>query len=278
MKRTTYLMLGAFIAGFGLVAAFVVMLLSNPVAKDQNRMIGGEQIDVALKGDFSEIIFEDTNEYGGYKIRHFRGLTIEQSDSVTKPVLLMGADWSKLVRTDVVGDTLRLSVDVDCLTSQGKKKSDKPVLMLFDSAEGWPLRLLVPRAMSIGQITCADRSLRLCDFNAERLTVKVKGRVVMSGCRIGLLDCKGTRMSELKLDNSTVDRVSMRQPKDEFKVDCCDGSGFIDAMDVRGIANGNDEFDLTKANVKTMRWTPADSTSVINLLLGRQIEILQTGD
>ena len=67
----------------------------------------------------------------------------------------------------------------------------------------------------------------------------------------------------------------MSMPSHEVNVDCCDDSGFIKAMEVRGSKKNNRyaELYLTKANIGSLKWLPENAKATLNILVSQPSEL-----
>lgn len=283
MKRTTYMMLGAFICGLLLVSAFSLILLTGGRDRkemDKEREFGGSKIEIPLPESFSSIAFEyddsdDDTDESGFRIGNFKGIAVEISDSITAPVLRTNTAWRKILSISMTADTLNIRVNFMQLYDSIKASGSFMDIRYLNSSESWPLTVVVPRSTTLKNMRNSWNSILLSNLNSETMTVAVYDRLVLDSCHIDTLHSTLAGLEELKLVNSTVNQVSLTQPSGELRVKCVDSSSSIGKIIVEGDRKSDSSLlNLTSANFGAVNWTPLDSTAKMNIRVHKPVELV----
>ncbi|WP_300505107.1 hypothetical protein [uncultured Duncaniella sp.] len=278
MKRTTYMMLGAFICGLLLVSAFSFILLTGGRDRrelDKEHEFGGSKIEIPLPESFSSIAFELEDDDSGFRIGNFKGIAVEVSDSVTAPVLRANTAWRKILNISTTVDTLNVRINLMQLYDSIKASGSLMDIRYLDSSESWPLTVVVPRSMTLKNMRNSWNSILLSNLSSEKMTVAVYDRLVLDSCHIDTLHSTLPGLEELKLVNSTVNQVSLTQPSGELRVKCIDSSSSIGKIIVEGDRKSDSSLlNLTSANFGTVKWTLRDSTAKMNIRVHKPAELV----
>lgn len=279
-------MLAVFLGGFILAGVFCIMLLSNPRDRaDYSRSqyeIGGPTVRIALSEPFSRIVFENKSKDNDYAMKNF-GFSVEVADSVTAPCLRTSSEWLRVLTATVAGDTLKVAVNLDEMIDSIRKVSDYGFPHL-SSADAWGVTVIIPRGMALHRVDGLWKSVMLKNFNRGSVEVQMNGSsLVMKNCSLDSVIAPELGMTRLRVDSSTVNYVRVPLGRDDFKVNCYDGSGLIKRMEVRGVkkvkAKNRGELNLEAANVSTLVWSPAptDSIRTLDLKIKESMEIICNG-
>lgn len=283
MKRTTYMMLGAFICGLLLVSAFSLILLTGGRDRkemDKKREFGGNAIEIPLPESFSSIAFEyddndDDTDVTGFRIGNFKGIAVEISDSVTAPVLRANTAWRKILSISMTADTLNIRANFMQLYDSIKASGSLMDIRYLDSSESWPLTVVVPRSMTLKNMSNTWNSILVKNMICGTMTAHVYQRLVLDSCRIDTLHSTSPGMKELKLETSTVKQASLAQPSRELRVKCVDSSSSIGRITVEGDRESDSSLlNLTSANFGAVNWTPLDSTAKMNIRVHAPVELV----
>lgn len=278
MKRTTYMMLGAFICGLLLVSAFSLILLTGGRDRkemDKEREFGGSKIEIPLPESFSSIAFELEDDDSGFRIGNFKGIAVEVSDSVTAPVLRANTAWRKILNISTTVDTLNVRINLMQLYDSIKASGSFMDIRYLDSSESWPLTVVVPRSMTLKNMSNSWNSILVRNMTCGTMTAHVYNRLVLDSCRIDTLHSTSPGMKELKLETSTVKQASLAQPSGELRVKCVDSSSSIGRITVEGDRKSDSSLlNLTSANFGAVNWTPLDSTAKMNIRVHKPVELV----
>lgn len=282
MKRTTYIMLGAFIAGFILIGAVCLFFISHQVPEaeyDRSSIISEETnistVEEPIADQFSHIVYQNVTE--GRRIITFKGLTVQMSDTVDAPVLHTVSSSEKIIDMTVRNDTLFLTADLSSLNDSLMKVPKLKRLINNMGLTTLPLSVILPQGMKLGSVTNRSNSVWLNDIRASRLNIRTGSDLTLDGCDIDTLRYYGRNLRDLKLSKSVIGLFTMSMPSHEVNVDCCDDSGFIKVMEVRGgkPANSYAELYMTKANVGSLKWLPENDKATLNVIVNKPTELTQ---
>ena len=257
-------MLGAFIAGFLLIAVSCLFCISHQIPMteydkegDISKMIDVKTVEEPIEAQFGHIVYEDVTK-GRQRIT-FKGVAVSMSDSVSTPLLRTAESGGKIVTMTVRNDTLFLAADLSSINDSIMKLSK--IKRLVVGSEMLPLSVILPTDMKLGSVTNRSTSVWLNDIHAPGLNVRTGSNLTLDGCDIDTVRCYGRNLRDLKLSNSVIGLFTMSMPSHEVNVDCCDDSGFIKNMEVRGSKKNNRyaELYLTKANIGSLKWLPENS-------------------
>lgn len=281
-------MLGAFICGLVLVSAFSLLILSGERSKDDFEAgvpFGGSPVEIPLPKSFSAIklVHEsadvvNADESGNILIRlsNFEGIEVEMSDSVTAPVLHTDSDWRRVLNITMNGDTLDIRTDFSAVGDSIRNAMDVGIRHFcnINSLQNWPIKVVIPRGMAVDDVKSVYRSVMLKDFNGESVNVATIRRINVANSRIDSLRTIDCGVNYITVENSVINYLYLRCADDlRTGINCVDSNSEIQRMDISGISDDNGRVNLSKANVGSVRWIPADSTATINLILGKPMEM-----
>ncbi len=255
MKRTTYIMIGALVAGFLCVTAFCAYILSHRVELRQIDL-GGEPAQIELPA-FANLEVDTRIKGRVTYMGDLKGVAVEERDSLAAPYLLTIDAHKECIKPVMNGDTLNLIVNFNAIADTINSAN----VINFSDEGSWLVKVVVPKG-SLRSIKNYWHSLSLKDFDAKALSIKTDNRLNLTSCRIDSLYCR-SRIERLKFDKSSVGYMLMTSAPYDGKIDCCDGSGEIGRLEIK--AHNSCDMDLSKANVRSLVWIPEKESAQLHI-------------
>lgn len=255
MKKTTYMMLGAMVAGLIGVVAITGTYMRNNMVEVTKHTLGGEKVNIQLE-DAHKVIYDDYEHGCVLKIENYKGLAVLESD--TARVTTLRASAGCMPYLDCRSDSGELTVKVDYealvkeyVDSGMPRRSVRLVLDDFVIAT-----VIMPRG-TLREVAARDKTVYLDSVVADEIKSKVDDRLVLNNSHIKLLNSRAKRIRELKLDNSTVGEADLRAVDSNFRVTCSETS-VIDKMYIDSVYRNPRRafFKFEKANIRDFKFNP----------------------
>lgn len=266
MKKTTYIMLGAMVAG--LIGTCVVALAYRHYYLNINKMnrLGGEEVKVGLQ-DVNKVIFTEKLADADVKvsIKYFKGIGVEESDTAKSSTLVTSADWLPLLKSRVDSGTLTLTVDYNAIVERyHTDKKREFVRCVTDNIV--VARVIIPRG-TLQEVSAKSKTIYLDSVKAKEIISNVNDRLVLNDCDIQLLNGRAKRMDELKLENSKVGEARLNVVDEHFRVTCVTDSSIIGLLYIDGIYRNEKKayFRFEKANIREFKYNPEDKETVLDI-------------
>ena len=99
MKKTTYMMLGAMVAGLIGTCGLALAYRHHCITINRVQTLGGEEVKVGLPDVNKVILTEEWPDVGvGVSLNNFKGISVEESDTAKSSTLVTSADWLPLLK------------------------------------------------------------------------------------------------------------------------------------------------------------------------------------
>lgn len=276
MKKTTYIMIGATVAGFIAVLSLSQWYLKHGPGVEFDRWdyeipsniqlttIGGDVTKTPL-GTFGAIRFTETP--ADVKIANYKGLAVCESDTATRPWLMTRAQWQPLIEKTVSDDTLTVSINRPAIADlYGTRVQTEDFILAT---------VIVPRS-KVGSVSAKSHTLYLDSVRATQLSTFAPDRLVLNVCTIDSLHNYADGLNELKLDASAVATARLYRVGKRFTVTCTTPESAIGTLRIDGVSKGKDAtLSLKKANIGTLIWNPDDNITDVTLQTGTPINYIR---
>lgn len=192
-----------------------------------------------------------------FKIIGFKGYGVRESSSVSHPVLIADDEWARAVKMETSVGTLWVTVDIKRLTdSYGAH---------FRARNYCPVTIVVPKGWLRGA-SVGTRTLYLDSISADRFIAVSADRITLTGCRIGLLECAGRRLNELKLDNTAVREADIRAVSPTFRLTGTSRASEVGQMEIRSVSIGKTvHIDIHGLSIGELRWNSGDLDTKVSV-------------
>ncbi|MCI8998209.1 MAG: hypothetical protein HFJ95_04360 [Muribaculaceae bacterium] len=215
MKRTTYIMIGAFLAGLVFMLGCVSYIVLNNKSRKLDavmRTLSGEQQEFQIER-FDTVSFELGTSFtdGDVRLSGFKGIKVSLNDALTSPQVEMPSDWAELAKCRVDNGKLCVFIDTDV------EPNDSIGYVEYISDSYCPINVVVPRGMLKAVEGPDGCTIYLEDMIADKILLNSGGRLVLTHCAIDTISGGGKRFSELKLDDSSV-KVADISASTDFKL------------------------------------------------------------
>ncbi|MCM1355845.1 MAG: hypothetical protein NC212_05510 [Staphylococcus sp.] len=245
MKKTTYILIGAFLTGMAAVCAVSLFFLLNMSDEPDRRDF--------TTADTSNMVETTLPSFSALKVDDPYKITIRATDSVTTPVMTCSETAKDALIHKMKGDTLCLSyADTDS----------------YDNT--FRLTITVPA----GCLSYADNpygSLTLQDFTAHEMTVGKTNRLTLKGCELSVLSVGNS--PKMKLSGSTNITELTISDCSKLRLTCETATDRVDRLTVTGAKDSNPSVNLSEAHIGTVNLNPADSTQQITVTVNRKGEL-----
>lgn len=221
----------------------------------------------------------------------YKGVVIEESDSVTTPELRTSEEWSRIIRCTGSGDTLHMTFDFNIIKDSLDNKNTR--LLWIGSESRKPSTLVVPRGM-LKEVETDQYNIYLNKFDGGTIKAdvyyrnaniyhsgfitghkKYPGWLMVNEGRLDSITCKYP-LEGLRLYKSTVGATLIPMKDIHLTIMCKepgDSVGGIHIIPDGGIHRSG-ELDLTRARIGSLYLPPHDSVNfVLNLSINRPISI-----
>lgn len=265
MKKTTYMMLGAMVAGLIGTCAVALAYRHHCITINRVQTLGGEEVKVGLP-DVNKVVFTEKLADSDVRIdlRNFKGISVEESDTAKSSTLVTSADWLPLLKCQVDSGTLDLAVDYSAII-EGYNTGDGNIIRC--KADNFVIAKVIVPSGTLKEVEAMDKTIYLDSVKAKEIISKVNYRLVLNNCDIQLLKGQAKRMNELKLDNSKVGEVRLNIVNENFRVKCVSDSSVIGFLYIDSLYNNakNGYFKFEKANINEFKYNPEDDETVLNI-------------
>lgn len=264
MKKTTYMMLGAMVAG--LIGTCAVALAYRHYCQTINKenVLGGEEVKVGLQ-DVNKVVFTEKPADSDVRIdiRYFKGISVEESDTAKSSTLVTSADWLPLLKCRVDSGILNLTVDYSAIIER-YNTGDGNIIRCW-TENSVIAKVIVPSG-TLQEVEARAKTIYLDSVKAKEVISKVSKRLVLNNCDIQSLNGQAYRMDELKLENSKVGEARLNVVDERFTVKCSQDSSAIGLLYINGIYCDEKKayFNFEKANIKEFKYNP-DKETVLDI-------------
>lgn len=274
MKKTTYMMLGAMVAGLIGTCAVALAYRHHCITINRVQTLGGEEVKVGLP-DVNKVIFTEKLADSDVRIdlRNFKGISVEESDTAKSSTLVTSADWLPLLKCQVDSGILDLAVDYSAII-EGYNTGDGNIIRC--KADNFVIAKVIVPSGTLKEVYARTKTIYLDSVKAKEIISKVSKRLVLNNCDIQLLNGQAYRMDELKLDNSKVGEARLNVVDERFTVKCSQDSSVIGLLYINGIYCDEKKayFNFEKANIKEFKYNP-DKETVLNISMKNRIMVLE---
>lgn len=271
MKTSTYLIVGAFVAGLAALGAVCYENFSNGVSRyDLTCQVDGEMVTTRLPDRFNRISMKvgyQTLNYDSETLRNFKGYIYEESDTATRAWLKAPAAWQRAIDTRVSNDTLYLVVDSHELLDSLRLdyfNRDLPVEVKQAGNLSWPVHIIAPRGKAKG-VQNEHLSIRLQGLDRGFIKTEVGRALEIADCRIDTLRCASSFMNKLHLERSTVGLIHARQPRNQFKLSVSSRADSIGVLKVTGEHEYYRRMEIDNVNIGRLVWDATSPKAILNL-------------
>lgn len=253
MKKSTYIILGCALAGLVWVSVATGMLVHKNIKFITEYTLGGDSVATSI-GNVDRVTFVNEKQYGKVNINNIRGITIMESDTARTTTLHTTSGWLPYLKCENDSGSLTVSVDYGAILESFNKESSRRTLNLR-SADISIATVIMPRGQ-LREVASRTGTIYLDSVSAKELLSKVDGRLVLQNSHIALLNSRAKKISELKLENSTVDEANMLAVSRDFSVTCTTAGSVIDKMYVGGIYRNSKKVNMKfgKANIRNFKF------------------------
>lgn len=275
MKKTTYMMLGAMVAGLIGTCAVALAYRHHCITINRVQTLGGEEVKVGLPDVNKVILTEEWPDVGvGVSLNNFKGISVEESDTAKSSTLVTSADWLPLLNCQVDSGTLDLAVDYNAIVE--RYLIDKRSEYVRCKSDNFVIAKVIVPSGTLKEVEAMDKTIYLDSVKAKEIISKVNYRLVLNNCDIQLLKGQAKRMDELKLDNSKVGEARLNVVDERFTVKCSQDSSVIGLLYINGIYCDEKKayFNFEKANIKEFKYNP-DKETVLNISMKNRIMVLE---
>lgn len=262
MKKTTYMMLGAIVAGLIAIPGAMGLFMKSHVVEIRRYTLGGEPRCVTL-GEVNKVTYDDGN---GWRIDNFKGIAVAESDTARTATLVTTEGWMPYIKCEVDSGALTVKIDYDAMTREYCGENGAKWMTRLKSEDFVPARVIMPRG-SLREVYAKNKTLYLDSVNAKEIMSKVDDRLVLNNSHIGALNSRAKKINELKLENSTVGEAMFRAVNSTFLVKCTSDASVIDKLYIDSVYRGNNHLRLKfkDANIRDVKFNPADKETVVNM-------------
>lgn len=266
MKHSTYLMLGAIVAGLITIPVSVGLFMSAHVVNESHYRLGGEPRCLPL-GKVDKVIYDDSNSW---RIANFKGISVTESDTARTATLVTSVDWLPYLDCRVDSGAVTVKVDYDAMVRKYYDDGKRPGRVRLRSEDFVVARVIMPHGW-LREVAARKKTLYLDSVKTPELLSKVDDRLVLNDCRIGKLNSRSKRINELKLDNSTIGDAVFWAVFRKFTVNCTSDSSVIDRLYIDSVYHNDKHLNLKfhNANIRDFKYNPKDKETIVNLELDR---------
>lgn len=227
MKKTTYLMIGAYIAMLLVVIGFITCVIFLGGKIKNTTLIDGDLVEIPLE-KIDTINFSKAERLGEHiALYGFKGIKVSVSDSIHSPLIAMPVDFQKFVDYEVADGCLTINIDVNKVEG-----IDTLTVNTFRTESYCPLEIVMPEGMLRGIKINNSKTFYIHDLVSRKLTVKSEGRIVLKNCEIDTIVGSGDDFEELKLDDSRVVFADITgSPK--LQVNPVNDSSYVEILQLR---------------------------------------------
>lgn len=221
----------------------------------------------------------------------FKGVVIEESDSVTVPELRTSLDWSRIITPEVKDSTLTLTFDFQVLSDTLNIPEDRYFFVECGSEK--PVKLLVPRR-TVREASTNQYNIYFDKFDGGTITADVfradtyagdygiykyydryPGWLMVNEGRLDTIICTSP-LEGLRLYKATVGEAHVPMSDIHFTVVSKQPGDSVRRLFVSPVDSiyKSGELDLQKARIGTLYMPPRDSVNfTLNLSINRPIDI-----
>lgn len=257
-------MLVAIVAGLIGAMGATGMLMRSKSVRIKKYTLGGEYVSLPLEGA-SKVTFDDGNMGWASSVDNYKGFAVLESDTARMTTLRTRTDWVPFLECRTDSGMLTVKVNYDAMVKE-YVDSGMPRRMVRLRSEDFVIGTLIMPRGSLREVAARDKTLYLDSIKADEIMSKVDDRLVLNNSHIRLLNSRAKRISELKLDNSTVDDAQLKAVDRTFKVTCSDAS-VIDNMYIDSVYDNPKKayFWFEKANIRNFKFNPDNDKIVLNV-------------
>lgn len=272
MKKTTYIMLGAFLAGLIGVMVVVASFKRSCIVEVEEYTLGGDTVSIPLE-PVHKVTFVD-NRTSRNSIQNYRGISVLESDTARGASLLVTEGWLPGIKYSNDSGALTIEIDLDALLKKYNVEmcvpGEKCNLKILKSENIVIATIVVPRGI-LKEVAARRKTIYLDSIHADEILSKVDDRLVINNSHINTLNSRAKIMSELKLDNSTIDKAIMKAVGNNFKVTCTSNTSMIKDMYIEGGYSKSVSLNLEKAHIENFKWNPDDTVTKVKITVGNYI-------
>lgn len=251
MKLSTKIIFSAIAAGFSISVAAGIYTGINSftfkevVISDANPVV--IQLPPFDKVDIVTLYGENVYGLTQYnKAQHqYKGVVIEESNSVTAPEIRTSLEWSRILKPEVTGSTLTLQFDMQTLTdSFPNMRKGSYIFAAVGSESKKPIKLVVPRRM-LKEASTDQYNLYLDRFNGGTLKAKSSLKITKDRSHPGWV----------MVNDGYLDTMILQSPAEGFRIE-------------RAIV-GNVIFPVSKEDACIMTKRSGDSIGKVIITAGK---------
>lgn len=263
MKKTTYMMLGAIVAGLIAIPGAIGLVMRSHVVDVRDYSLGGETRCVKLPGIVHKVTYDDSK---AWRIDNFKGIAVAESDTARTATLVTTEGWMPYLKCETDSGMLTVKVDYDAVIREYCDENGAKWMTRLRSEDFVAARVIMPRGW-LREVYAGNKTLYLDSVKAKEILSKVDDRLVLTNSHLGVLNSRAKKINELKLENSTIDDAVFRAVNNRFVVKCTSEASVIDRLYIDSVYRNNDHLNLKfrDANIRDFKFNPADKKTVINV-------------
>lgn len=225
MKRSDYLIIAAFVAGFLILLGYMFRVSSMDEtdfyeqARNNEKTVvtlDGPQVARCIDSEVTEVAYLLDNPYK-YKIENFKGIRVTESDTAKMVTIHAAEKWMPLINTHVREGMLRVGISPVQVAEYYAGDSVDVNMIHLRSHDFVVAEVIMPRG-KLKRVISRGNTIYVDSVKANVLKVDIVDRLVLNECAINTLDCLNSNMKELKLEDSSVDVAMVNMEKNLFKV------------------------------------------------------------
>lgn len=267
MKKTTYLMLVAIVAGLIGVMGVTAALMRKHVIHISKYTLGGENVSISLE-PANKVTFDDNTRSRIINICNYKGFAVLESDTARMTTLHTKADWLPFLDCKSDSGALTVKVDYDAMFKEYVDSGKSQVYVRLRSEDFVIATVIMPRG-SLHEVAARDKTMYIDSVRADEILSKVDDRLVLNNSHIRNLNSRSKKINELKLDNSTIGEANFRAVSKSFKVTCTSDASVIDNMYVDSVYHNprKAHFWFEKANIRNFKFNPKNDKILLNVAM-----------
>ena len=263
MKKTTYMMLGAIVAGLIAIPGAIGLVMRSHVVDVIDYSLGGETRCVKLPGIVHKVTYDDSD---AWRIDNFKGIAVAESDTARTATLVTTEGWMPYLKCETDSGMLTVKVDYDAITREYCGENGVKWMTRLRSEDFVAARVIMPRGW-LQEVYAGNKTLYLDSVKAKEILSKVDDRLVLTNSHLGVLNSRAKKINELKLDNSTIGEAIFRAVDETFMVKCTSDSSVIDKLYIDSVYHDKNRLKLKfkDANIRDFKFNPDNKTTVVNM-------------
>lgn len=265
MKRTTYIMIGAFVAGWLILVGDMLWTVSLKKAQSESDIsFNGKQISQDLP-PFKVVTFSQVDKY---KQEYWKGITanIQITSSTNKEnVFSYPEEMSSFLEARVEADTLKIDFNFPKANVEEDKDKHKHYRDFRVMAGDWKLVMAQPVDKIESRIMGLDMNLRKVSQDSLNIMMGQRAYSYVDSCCITSLKLGATRnVGDFFIKNSEIKNLYINL-NEMWRWDIDSSTCKIDTEYLTGNKSAN--VTLQKGECRRMIWIPENENSTLEVML-----------